>query len=186
LSPSEAINTPPVANLAIYTRDTNSSCKILIAGLIANYTSDADGDARTLTAIGPTSTQGATITKDSTWIYYSPSSPDPNTTDDFTYTISDGLPGGTVSSTIRISLNHPKPAPPPANLVIAASDGRNVTIAIVGISNYVYTVQRTTTLNGGDGGWSDLGTCTVDPEGNGAFTDNNPPPGQAYYRTRWP
>ena len=109
LGTNQVINTAPVASLATYTRSSGLSWKILITSLLTNSTSDADGDARTLTAVG-SSTNGATITKSGTWIFYVPppaSNVNSNATDYFSYTISDGFAGGTNSGMIRMAVTDP-------------------------------------------------------------------------------
>jgi hypothetical protein len=185
LGANQVINTPPVANLAIYARDTNISLKILISGLIANSTSDADGDTRTLTAVG-SGTNGATITVSSKYIYYLPStgSPNRNTTDYFNYTISDGYT--TAAGTIHVAINGENVGPPSANLVTVTPVANGIRVGFKGLPGYTYRVQRATTFNGNSTAWSDVGNCAVDGAGNAAFTDTNPPPGQAYYRTSCP
>ena len=187
-SVAQVVNTPPEANLATYMRNSGLSYKIRISDLITNYTSDADGDARTLAAVG-SSTNSATITTNSTWIFYVPppaSNVNSNATDYFSYTISDGFAGGTVSGMIRMAVINPTNGPPSGNLIVATVVTNGVAITFVGIPNYVYHVQRTTLLAGTNTAWWDLGTCTVNAAGNGAFTDTSPPSGQAYYRTSWP
>jgi len=185
LSTSQVINTAPVANLAIYTRDTNISLKILISSLITNSTSDADGDTRTLTAVG-SGTNGAAITMSSKYVFYLPSgsNANSNTTDHFSYTIGDGYT--TTTGTIRVSLNNGNIGPQSANLITVTTVENGKQITFVGIPGYTYRVQRTTTPNGNNTVWSDLGTCAVDGAGNGAYTDTSPPLGGAYYRTSWP
>jgi hypothetical protein len=184
----QVVNTPPVASLATYTRNSGFSYKILISGLLANSTSDADSDARTLASVG-SSTNGATITTNGTWIFYVPppaSNVNSNATDYFSYTISDGFAGGTTNGLIRIAVTDSNVGPPSSNLIVATVVSNGMLITFVGIPNYAYRVQRTTTLAGESTGWTDLGTCTVNAGGNGAFTDTSPPSGQAYYRTTWP
>ena len=184
----QVVNTPPVASLATYTRNSGFSYKILISGLLANSTSDADSDARTLASVG-SSTNGATITTNGTWIFYVPppaSNINSNATDYFSYTISDGFAGGTTNGLIRIAVTDSNVGPPSSNLIVATVVSNGMLITFVGIPNYAYRVQRTTTLAGESTGWTDLGTSTVNAGGNGAFTDTSPPSGQAYYRTTWP
>jgi autotransporter-associated beta strand protein len=187
LGTNQVINTAPVASLATYTRSSGLSWKILISSLLSNSTSDADGDARTLTAVG-SSTNGATITKSGTWIFYVPppaSNVNSNATDYFSYTISDGFAGGTNSGMIRMAVTDPSIGAPSANLIVLTTVTNGIAVSFVGIPGYAHHVQRTTTLNGTNTAWSDLGICTVNAAGKGVFTDTSPP-SPAYYRTSWP
>src|SRR5205823_14565202 len=74
---SQVINSPPVASLATYTRAPDLTLKIAVTNLIANFTSDADGDARTLVSVG-LGTNGATIARIGSKIFYTPSTNSPN------------------------------------------------------------------------------------------------------------
>ena len=76
--------------------------------------------------------------------------------------------------------------PPLSNLIAVTPVCSTMQITFVGIPGYTYTVQRTDTPNDAATVWADVGICTVNVVGNGAFTDTNPPPGGTYYRTRWP
>jgi hypothetical protein len=182
----QVVNTPPVASLATYTRSAGISAKIRISNLLTN-TSDADGDVRTLVAVG-SSTNGATITTNGSFIFYVPppsSNVNSNATDYFSYTISDGFTGGLATNNISMAVTDSTIGPPSSNLITATTVTNGVLITFVGIPGYVYHVQRTTTLNGDSTGWTNLGTFTVGTDGNGAFTDTSPP-SPAYYRTVWP
>ena len=186
LSPDQVINTPPVASLATYARNAGISAKIRISDLLTN-TTDADGDVRRLLAVG-SSTNGATITTNGSFVFYVPppaSNVNSNATDYFSYTISDGFTGGLATNNIRMAVTDSTIGPPSSNLITATAVTNGVLITFVGIPNYIYHVQRTTTLNGDSTGWTNLGTSTVDTAGNGAFTDTSPP-SPAYYRTVWP
>jgi hypothetical protein len=176
-----------VASLATYTRISGVSYKIAISDLLTN-TSDADGDARTVTAVG-SSTNGATITLSGPWINYvrpPASNANSNAADYFSYTISDGYTGGTASGMIRMAVTVTNVGSPSANLIALAAASNGIAVNFVGIPGFTHRVQRMTTVNGTNTGWSDLGTSTVNGAGKGAFTDTSPPPGQAYYRTAWP
>jgi hypothetical protein len=187
LSAAQVINTPPVANLATYTRSPDLSLKIPITNLMASFTTDADGDARSLTSVG-SGTNGATVTVSGGRIYYLPSTTNPyrNTTDHLDYAIADGFLGGTATSKIRITVGDVSGGSQSANLLGLTSGTNGITVTFAGIPTYTYHVQRTTFLNGASTVWVDLGTATVASDGKATFTDTNPPGGQAYYRTAWP
>jgi hypothetical protein len=181
------INSAPVTSLATYTRSFGLSYKILISSLLTNSTSDADGDARMLTAVG-SSTNGATITKSGAWILYLPppaSNVNSNATDYFSYTVSDGFSGGTASGMISMAVTVTNVSVPAANLMGVAATTNGITVSFVGIPGYTHHIQRMTTVSGTNTAWSDLGTSTVNSAGKGTFTDSSPP-SPAYYRTVWP
>jgi hypothetical protein len=187
LSPIQIINTLPVANLATYTRSASLVFKIRIYHVLTNSTSDADGDARTLLSVS-SGTNGATITTNATYIFYSPSSSNPssNTTDHLSYVITDGFTGGTATNQIRLNVEDPNIGSQSANMTGIAVVGITIQVTFVGIPGYTYRVQRTVTPNGVNTVWGDLGTATASALGAGVFVDANPPAGQAYYRSVWP
>ena len=82
------INSAPVAQTAIFPRPTGLTLKIRIATLATNW-SDADGGAINLTSVGPVSTNGVSVSKDNTYIYYN--STNGSNPDQFSYVISDGF-----------------------------------------------------------------------------------------------
>ena len=98
LSPDQIINTPPVAHLASYSRSAGASLQIPISNLITNFTSDSDNDVLALVSVG-SGTNDATITTNSTFIYYVPSASNAysNTTDHLDYMVTDGFTGGTAT-----------------------------------------------------------------------------------------
>src|ERR1051326_7191248 len=79
-------NHAPTAALATYARVSGVPVKIKIADLLAASTADADGDARSLVTFDSASTNGASVTTDGTYLYYS--NPN-NVTDRFNYTVRD-------------------------------------------------------------------------------------------------
>ncbi len=182
---SQHVNTPPVANLASYTRSTNLSLKISVPDLLANFTTDADGDPRSLVSVG-SGTNGATVSVADGWIFYLPSGSDANrnTTDHLDYIINDGV--ATASSQIRVEVVDPNPGGQSANLLGINDVAGGKQIRFAGIPGYTYHIQRTTLLNGVNTVWDNLGLAVTDGGGSGQFTDTNPPPGGAYYRTVWP
>jgi hypothetical protein len=134
LSPDQVINTPPVASLAIYTRNAGISAKIRISDLLTN-TTDADGDVRRLLAVG-SSTNGATITTNGSFVFYVPppaSNVNSNATDYFSYTISDGFTGGLAINNIRMAVTDSTIGPPSSNLIAATTVTNGVLITFVGI-----------------------------------------------------
>jgi len=168
-------NVAPVAATATYTRTAGFQMRIAISDLGTNW-SDADGDAITLTGVG-TSTNGATVTYDSSFIYY----PATSVADQFTYTISDGQ-GGTATGTVNLTVSSSVGITQPVTV-----SGSTVTVSFAGIPNYAYQIQRSTNLSS----WVTI--LTTNAPSNGVFkyidTFNDlggVPPSSAYYRTAQP
>ena len=182
LSPSQVINTPPVATSPTFTRQPGVSLKLLISAL----GTDTDGDTLSVTALGSGS-QGATISHNSTYVFYLPASGNDNN-DGFTYTISDGY-GGTASGTVAVNVIGNQPGG--ASGSISVSNGV-ATVKMFGIPGFQYDVQRSLGLST----WTTLLTAPplnpVPPftastnDGSFTFTDNysdlGSPPSSAYYR----
>jgi len=166
-------NVNPVANPASVSRNAGFNLKIAISSL--GWT-DADGDALSFTTIS--STNGATVTYDANFIYYT----DPNNVgDEIDYTISDGN-GGTASSFITVLINAAS-TNQTVNIVNQSVDGNGfVTINFAGIPNYTYWVEATTNLV--TPVWVPISTNTAGSNGQWSFTDTNAPNfTQRYYRS---
>jgi hypothetical protein len=134
------INSAPVAQTATYPRPANFTLKIRIATLATNW-SDADGDTITLTSAGPTSTNGVSVSKDSTYIYYS--STNGSNPDQFSYVISDGF----VSTTGKVSIvvtSIPATASTSTNQI--TFNGGVPTLHLAGIAGRTYYVQASTNM----------------------------------------
>jgi hypothetical protein len=188
LDVTQIINSAPLAALATYLRSSNFWVKIPIPDLLTNYTSDADGDARTLVSVGD-GTNGATIIVYEDGIYYLPSESDPNRNrpDYFDYVVTDGYAGGQVTNRICVRVNNPNVvAPAAANItrIAAVTDGMNV--QFLGEANYTYHVERAELLEGSNTVWVDFDSVTTDIDGFGEVTDANPPLERAFYRVVWP
>jgi hypothetical protein len=175
-------NHGPAANDATFNRAPNLSLKIKIADLLADFTSDADGEARTLVSLSA-STNGATITTNATHIFYTATN---NVPENFSYTVRDvhsyrvGDAVRTATGLIHITVN--APGGTNANIVAITLSNNVPTIRFAGIPGYSYDVQRTTNLvpviN-----WTTLWTTTAPPNGIFDFTDTSAPASQSYYRT---
>ena len=105
LSPNLLVNSAPVAQTATYPRPANFTLKIRIATLATNW-SDADGGTITLTSVAATSTNGISMSKDNTYIYYNGANG--SNPDQFTYMISDGFvfTTGTVNIIVTSGIGH--------------------------------------------------------------------------------
>jgi hypothetical protein len=186
LGTSQIIDLPPTALLASYQRQFGSSLQIPIQDLLTNFTSDADGDALTLLSVGA-GTNGATISISGDTIVYQPSATDPNrnTTDCFSYSISDGFSGGIATNKIRIDLTGPDPSSQPPWLSRIQIVSSNVILTFTGVAGYSYHIERTPAISSAGSSWTDIGSATTDNIGNAQFTDTSPIPGQGFYRVVW-
>ena len=126
--------------------------KIAIAGDLATYWSDADGDPVALTG-AISSTNGATVSYDTDYVYYS----NPNdVADQINYTISDGL--STTPGVINITVDT-VPSVGGGQAVYVA--GNSATMTFAGIPTYQYEIQRSTNLVD----WVTLATTNAPPNG---------------------
>jgi hypothetical protein len=178
-------NHAPVAATVTNTRAPNLSLKINLSNLLATATSDADGDGRVLIGFSA-STNAATISTNSTYLFYSNSN---NVRDEFTYVVRDNRTyrdGDTVRmSTNTIVVEVVVPSGTNQNIVSISHNITNVVMRFAGIPGYAYDVQRATNLTP-PVAWSTLHTTNAPPLGLFDFVDDNPPVGQAYYRTSQP
>jgi hypothetical protein len=134
LGTTQIIDTAPMALLASYPRAFNSALQISVQDLLTNFTSDIDGDLRTLLWVG-TGTNGASISFSGDTIVYQPSATDPNrnTTDYLDYSITDGFSGGMATNKIRITLTGPDPGSQPPILTRISALNSQVLLKFTGI-----------------------------------------------------
>jgi hypothetical protein len=159
----------PVANPATYSRGRGMSLKISIADL----GSDPDGNPLSVVSAGP-SVEGATIAWNETYLFYRLAA---DQGDSFPYTVSNGAESASNTLTVTV--------PPAAGgLAQEVSVGVGaVTVKFYGIPGLTYDVQRATTLSPAN--WTTLtaSALTLGADGSFSYTDNSPPPGNAYYRS---
>jgi hypothetical protein len=169
--------TPPVTAPATYSRPAGFSLKIAIAGDLATYWTAVDGTAALTGAI--TSTNGATVSYDSNYVYYS----NPNdVADQINYTISDGY--NTAAGVINVVVTTGTSVGSNQSITVT---GNSTTLTFGGIPNYQYEVQRSTNLVD----WVTIYTTTAPPNGVITYTDNFSDlggviPSAAFYRTAHP
>jgi len=157
---SEAVtNNPPTANPAVYYRLAGSPLTILISSLATNW-SDLDGDTITLAGVSSPSTNGATVTFDSSKIYYTNAN---NVTDRFGYTISDGQ-GGTNNGIITVLM-----AQQTVSSVTVSNNG-NMVLDFTGIPGSTYWVMAATNLVP-PVTWTPISTNVAGTNGLWLFTD---------------
>jgi hypothetical protein len=80
------------------------------------------------------------------------------------YTLNDNFVGAPVIHTLGLAPNQ-------------------IMVPFKGTSGKTYSILRAPSPTGP---WSNIGTATVDSNGNGSFPDNSPLPAQGYYRIAYP
>lgn len=163
------------------TRTKGLGLKMKISELLTNVASlPAGGDTFALTAVGA-STNGATITTNGTYIFFTPGTgSSSNSNESFTYTVADARGG---SATGLITINVLSAVGGPQTITVS---GSTATVNFAGIPGYAYAVQRSTNLVS----WVTLFTTNAPTAGLFNFTDDfsdlGGPPASAYYRTAQP
>jgi fibronectin-binding autotransporter adhesin len=153
---------PAVARIVTNSTSSGTTWKIAISNLTtaAGWT-DADGDAITLSVVGPTSNLGNSVTKDSAFVYYNAAV---TAEDFFSYTISDGT--ATANGTVYLEATGAPPAPANANLIV--TDGNGVpTITFAGIPGRTNVVEASTNLTL----WTAISTNVAGTNGLWQVTD---------------
>jgi len=112
---------------------------------------------------GISSTNGATLSYDSSYVYYSDAN---NVADQINYTVTDGF-GGNTAGLINVLVG-----PPPTNSVAGTVVNGNgsVTLSFVGVASYTYQVEATTNLVA-PVVWTTISTNTADVNGQWQITD---------------
>ena len=148
-------------------RAPNTPLKIPISSLA----SDGNGNPVTLQSVGA-STQGATLSFDSTYLYYLPAN---NDSDTVTYTVSNG--SGTADGSLTISTITDGGTIRPVSVT-----GGSAVLRCFGIRGISYDIQRTTSLSV-PVSWSTIASAlTPGTDGSFTLTDSSAPDGVAYYR----
>src|SRR4030095_5443023 len=91
------VNDPPVAVADVLRRRAGGAAKILVAQLIANDT-DPEFDPITFVDVSPSSADGGTVRRSGDWVLYTPPVGGGDSTDTFTYSITDGRGGNAVGT----------------------------------------------------------------------------------------
>ena len=174
----------PLAPFAGYTVGTPYQTPAVISSRkLLTKTSAPNGSTITVTAAGPASANGGAVLLLTDSIRYTP----PNGfsgADTFAITLSEAS-GASVTGTVTVNVG---PAPnaggigrnPP--VITPLPDGK-VGISFQGIPGRTYLVQRS--VNDLEH-WETLATLTADDAGKVTFSDDNPPPGSAFYRLGLP
>ena len=144
LSPDQVVDTPPVAG-AHYLGAVVSTKLTISASALAVLDYDADGDTLSITAVSGTSTNGPSgnVTLSGGNVHYTPATGFVGV-DQFTYTISDGFPGGTATSTANVTVRLGQ-----ATSVFNYVSGSSGTVNLrgYGIPSHDYDVQYSATAD---------------------------------------
>jgi hypothetical protein len=167
------VNRPPVAN--DFREQTLMRQPVTIPDVtFIAACSDPDEDFLTLDSVSNTSTNGGVVVLNAGVVTYTPPAGFIGA-DSFTYTIGDGS-GATASAFVLMQVN---PSPFAAHMLTPAFVDGGFQFSFLGYPGATYTLQRAESLAGP---WVDLGSVTVDANGNGTLLDSNPPQGNAFYR----
>lgn len=145
------------------------------ARLLTNN-SDPDGDALSLLSVSAASTNGGTVSVVNGILTYTPVNGFFGT-DRFTYTVSDGR-GASASAYVIVTIAGGEGY---NRVSLQAVSGTNV-VNFFGIPGLPYLFQRSTNLVD----WTTISSNLAQPNGQLQFLDTDPPPTQAFYRTRVP
>jgi Bacterial Ig-like domain (group 3)/YDG domain len=171
-------NHPPVANASSYSRPSGFSLKIPVPGSLSTNWSDVDGDTVTLLTNSVSSTDNATMSADSNFIYYN----DPNNVADLVnYMVSDGH-GGTNAGVINITIAAASTNQTQNITGITSNPGGSVTISFASVPNSTNVVQRSPSLAVPD--WTDISTNMAGTNGLWQYTDPATPPNPSFYRSK--
>ncbi|MBC8097494.1 MAG: choice-of-anchor D domain-containing protein [Akkermansiaceae bacterium] len=178
-----AINDPPVAGAdGIARPNSGRTAKVTKAALLANDT-DPDGDTLTLSAVGNPTPSGATVVMAGNFVIYT--APGTNSGDgSFTYTLSDGAGGHTVTNVVSVTEVASTPTAAGPNSAAIAASGSDFILTFIGVPGRQYRVQYTTSVSS-PYTWTEFSPLAVyTAPANGVFThtDVNPPNPIRLYR----
>ncbi len=166
------VNRAPTAQNTNYFRGSDTSLKITISDLMA-MAGDADSGDAVFFAGVDSGTQGATVTTNATYIFYTPAN---NNNDTLTYTVRDSR-GGTSSATISVTVVNQGGL---AQSITYSPGG--VTVVFAAIPGVTYDVERSATAD-----FTSYTTLyTTNTPSGGIFTIVDPSPlnPSGFYRTR--
>jgi hypothetical protein len=179
---TELFSMPSVtAGLAVFSRPRNLGLVIPISDLLTNAI-DADGDALSLAAVSAESTNGAAISTNRLFVFYSPPAAHGNVTDRFSYTVADPY-GNTSANMVEVILQPDSNNPSPNVTRMTVNNDGTVTLGFAGIPGFSYLIQTATSLASS---WTTLATVKAGADGLFSYTDHNPTQPAGYYRTATP
>ena len=167
-------NRAPIAQGDGAATAVDQSIAFTAAQLLAND-SDPDGDSLSLVSVTSPGVGGASVSLVGGVVTYSPAAGF-HGSDSFSYTISDGQ-GKTATGLVTILVTD-GPLPPPNSLILTpTSNGFQVRFA--GNPGRAYEIQRAAEVSGP---WETIYPTTAPAFGLIEYVDQNPLPGQAFYR----
>jgi hypothetical protein len=138
------VDTPPASG-AHFLGATQNVALTITASTLAGLDYDADGDALTVTAVSSTSANGGAVSlSPANTITYTPAASFVGA-DQFTYTISDGYPGGTATCTAKVTVQLAKATS--VITYISTTGGGTVDLRGYGVPGKSYDIQRCGTAN---------------------------------------
>ncbi len=168
----------PLATTASYTRTAGVAVLIYLSNLATNWNDGGGTNAVSLLAINLTTTNGITLTTNSTAISYPGNSP--NVKDQFSYLITDGFSTNTglVNLTVIGSVT--------GQIQGISANHSGVTVNFAGVSGWLYNVRRSTNLMS----WVTLLATNAPAGGLFQLTDTfgdlgSNAPASAYYQLFW-
>jgi autotransporter-associated beta strand protein len=168
------VNRAPSGVDKSYSRAADTSLKIAKADLLVGATDPDSGDAPTSTALAGTGSQGATVTENGGYIFYSPVN---NNNDTIQFSVADAR-GGLATNNIAITVVNPGGI----GKEIAWSPS-GVTVTFAGIPGLSYAVERAEdtafTVN-----LTTLTTTNAPAAGIFSIFDPSPPTPSGFYRTK--
>jgi hypothetical protein len=167
-------NHPPTANPATYSHPAGIQLRIVLTDLATNWT-DMDGDTVVLSGVN-SSTNGASITFDSNFVYY----PAATVNDQFTYTISDGY-GGTNTGVVDVIISASTNVTQNITGETLNEDG-SLTINFASVPGSTNVVETTPSLSPPII-WTPASTNTAGTNGLWQFTDPSPTGPVLFYRS---
>ncbi len=179
-------NHAPVASEASYGRAWGTVLRIPVSDFLASFTSDADGDARSLVLTG-NSTNGASVGTNATFILFAPMN---NFSERFQYTVRDVNAAYRAGDIVRMATNWLVVTVTNAvsSQSITNNAGGSITLNLAGVPGYAYVVERANDLAGPwttlDGSSGTPYTRTNAPAGGLWQFTEAPPYSPAFYRTR--
>jgi hypothetical protein len=175
-SVSQTVDTPPIGGTHFLGATLNTTLSVS-SSVLANLDYDADGDTLTITKVCSTSTNGppGNVTLSGGMVNYTPKT-DYVGMDQFTYTISDGYPGGSATSTATVTVRLGN-ATSVFNSTSTAVNG--VSLRGYGIPENQYDIQRS--CDPSFPSYSTLATIIAAANGIIFYTDTNAP-SPSFYR----
>ncbi len=166
------VNTAPTATDKTYTRASGTTLKIAKTDLLVGASDPDSGDTIVSASAVDSGTEGATVTQNSTYIFYVPAN---NNSDVVQFSVADSR-GGLTTNNIYINISN---AGGLAQSLAYSPSG--VTVVFAGIPGITYAVQRSATADFAS--YDTLLTTNAPSGGIFTITDSSPLNPSGFYRT---